>query len=53
MTKYEYNVVNRDQAENLGWIDDMMNEMGEAGWRVVQVVDRFFLFEREVVEDDS
>ena len=48
--KYEYFVQNRDQAERVDWVSDLMNEMGSQGWRLCVVSDWFFAFERPVPE---
>ena len=48
MTKYEYSIVPRDGAETIDWLTDMLNEMGERGWKLCQLTSNFFLFEREL-----
>jgi hypothetical protein len=50
MPRYEYFVQNRDQAERVDWVGDMLNEMGSQGWRLCVVSDWFFAFERPVEE---
>jgi hypothetical protein len=53
LMKYEYEIINRDQAERVDWVADMFNEMGSAGWRLCVVSDWFFAFERGVTVNDE
>lgn len=48
MTKYEYQLVGRDQAEKRADAEEMINAMGAQGYRLTIVSDWFFCFEREV-----
>lgn len=50
MPKYEYEIINRDQAERVEWVGDLFNEMGSNGWKLCVVSDWFFGFERQVPE---
>jgi hypothetical protein len=52
MKRYEYDVVNVSQVQNVSELLVILNQRGKAGWRRVDADLQHVMFERELADDE-